>query len=284
MSDKPKYTFTFPGQKPTELKADPFLGRCVLQHAPDWIFREAERWDHPWRFLLGVRGLPPACYDLFKAAESLSAAMNLLLHMLYGGATLTRGSLAVEGQERERSGNKPGANQKARKLIRAQVRHGLWSPADEAGLATTPTLEAWARQAKAELEKRYGKNFVVPVKTVDQFIEEHKSSYLMISGWLRLGYPDLNFGDPGLAYYTDQAMANLLAAATGFLDKLHQTDVRLTYFRKIRQRFGLQHAYPRKPIVVDARRVQGPGGKEIEIQMERTDGSCFWKPWGAPLR
>jgi len=281
MATAPKYSFRFPGQSPTDLKADPFLGRFVLQHAPERIFRDAEGQPHPWRFLLAVPGLPSCCYALFKAADSVSTAISLLLHTPYGGATLTRGHLAVEAQERPRWGGAAGAGQSAKKLIRALVRSGLWSFADQAGLATTPELEAMARQAQAELQKRHGRDFLAPVSTVDAFIEDHQHAYLMIEGWLRLGYPELNFGDPGLAYYTDAAMANLLTTLTGVRAKLHHAHARLIYFRKLRQRLGLLHAHQRKPRVFDARRARGADW--IEIQMRRPDGRDFWKRWGDPL-
>lgn len=71
-----KFTWIYSGQKPTKLKADPFLGRKILQHAPDWILREAERWEHPWRFLLGVRKLPRACYRYTKVLDNRKRAIR----------------------------------------------------------------------------------------------------------------------------------------------------------------------------------------------------------------
>src|SRR5215469_9322591 len=99
MATPQKHTFTFPGQKPTELKSDPFLGTKILQHVEDWILQEAERWEHPWRFLLDCPQLPDAAYDLFRAAESVSGAINLIAKMAVGFATLQR-DIVTEMMER----------------------------------------------------------------------------------------------------------------------------------------------------------------------------------------
>ncbi len=279
MSDPKKFTFFPPGQSPTELKADPFLGRFILPRVQDWIIREAERREDTWRFLLGVRDLHPDCYGFFRAAESLSRAMNHVLQMLYGGATLPR-YLPAEMTRLEREGDVAGARRIAKKLVRAQIRHGLWFPwTDEdrryAGEANLRTLEALAGQARADLEKRHGKNFVVPVKTMDQFSAQHEPFenriiYMMIDGWLRLG----PYGDPGLCYFSDHATTRLLEAVTK-----NDMGCNVPYFRKIRQRLGLHHANARHPIVIDARRLkEGPRHGQIELQMKGVTGVVSGSP------
>ena len=251
-----KFTFLLPGQSPTQLRADPFLGQFVLQHAEEWIFQEAERWPHPWRFLLDVRRLPPACYDFFRAAESVSRAINRVLHSLYGGATLQR-DLREEMARRDRAGDKTGATQIATKLVRAMLRHGLWT--DRKG--DPAEFIAWKTEGLAALRKRHGKKFRAERQTAAQF---NKAATLMVSLWLRCGR-----GAPGLCYFTDQAMADLLAMLLGELTGLHYKDVRLVYFRKLRQRLQLEHAYPRKPVVIRASRL--PGTEQIELVLQGKD-------------
>jgi hypothetical protein len=248
----------YDGDSPVELRNDPFLSAHIFQHGPEWLFREAERrWnegDHPWRFLIGVKKLPPACYDFFRAAESVSSAMELIEHCLYGGATLPRRLLVNEMQDLARAGNATGANRVAAKIVRGLVKFDLWKDAGQ----THPQLEAWKSEAEADLRKRYGRKLKpASLPTTRQFNEEAEC---MIGGWLRLG----NRGTPGFCFFTERAMIDLLALIRGVSEKrrLHWTDMRLRALRKLRQRLGLMHAYYRKPIVTHVTRV-GPRAAEL---------------------
>src|SRR5262249_2910522 len=143
--------FWFPGNSPTELKGDPFLGAKILQHVDARIFTQSERrnrrpWN-PWRFLLEVPRLPPAEYDLFGAAESVWRAMNHVQAMLYGGATLPR-DLAQNMQDQANKGNYAEAERIAKKLVRNMVKHGLWDENYQAVPdATRRVLDSWESQA-----------------------------------------------------------------------------------------------------------------------------------------
>jgi hypothetical protein len=262
-----KYTFTFKGQNPTDLKADPFLGAKILQHAPDFIFREAERWPHPWRFLLDVRGLPPACYDLFRAAESVSRAMQRYQNMLAGFATFQR-DLGEEMQERSQKGDVKGATQLAEKLSREMVKHGLWQDDSPRAIEDEPSRELQSLKAKAEqaLVKRHGrKNLSIPkAKDFAWTSDWALAGYLMVSNWLRWG----KRGEPGLCYYGDQALADLLAILIRVKHSPPERFVRRDYFRKCRQLLGLEQAYYRKPFVIGARRVLNSNQIEIECRWD----------------
>ena len=89
-------------------------------------------------------------------------------------------------------------------------------------------------------------------------------AYLLVANWLRWG----NAGEPGLCYYSDEAMADLVVQLLG-LEKQDGLGRRADYYRKFRQRLGLQQAYHRKPFVTKARRVTNTGLIEIEFR-ERT--------------
>lgn len=265
-SELEKFTFIFPGQSPTELRADPFLGAKVLQHAPDWLFLEAERWEHPWRFLLAVRDLPPACYDLFRAAETVSHAMNRVQNRLYGGATPQR-DLSEEMLKRNQRGDKAGATQCAKKLVRAMLRHGLWK--DHGGSLMTDKgrqkIDLWKMEAEQALKKRHGKASLKPLPTAE---EGDPVACLIVSNWLRWGRD----GEPGLCYYSDQALAQLMdLIITGRCANLHFRDTRTIYYRKLRQRLQLRQACHRKPLVTSAKRV--PNARLIEIEMNFREGS-----------
>jgi len=260
---QPVQTFTFipPGHSPTELKSDPFLRTKILQHVDDWIFREAERWPHPWRFLLGVRRLPPAAYDLFKAAESVSHAMNRLLKTLYGGATLQR-DLIEEMQRHAERGDEAGAERLAMKELRQLLKYGLWKPIlnsskmpDEA----RREIESWETAAKRTLA-RHGQLNPLPLPHAKGL---NPTACLLISFWLRWG----ENGEPGLCYYSDEALADLIVLLLGREGQVG-LGTQTVYYRKIRQRLKLEQAYYREPLVTKVRRLPNSGLIEIELQVE----------------
>ena len=167
-----KYTFIFPGNSPTELKADPFLGTKILQHVDDWIFREAERWPHPWHFLLDVRRLPPAAYDLFQAAESVSHAINRLENMLYCGATLQR-DLCEEMTKQERERNRARATRLARNSSGSKYNTDFGKATGRRCLMNAPQIDLIRGKLKAEraLVKRHGRKGLkpLPIPTAAEF-------------------------------------------------------------------------------------------------------------------
>ena len=263
---KQRHTWIFPGQTPSELKADPFLGVKILHAAPDWIFAEAERWPHPWRFLRDVRSLPPACYDLFKAAESVSHAMNRYQKMPAGLATFQR-DLADEMCKRSQTGDAKGAKQVGAKIITAMLKHGLWR--DDFRSEARREDEAMKAQAERALVKRHGRKALKPqpVLSAQEFAWKSDwtlAGYLMFSNWLRWG----KRGEPGLCYYSDQALADLLAMLIKVKHSSAERFIRRDYFRKCRQLLGLEQAYYRKAFVIGARRVPNTGIIEIDCRWD----------------
>lgn len=256
-----KHTFIFPGQNPTQLKSDPFLGAKIMQHVEDWILREAERWDHAWRFLLNCRNLPLAAYDLFKAAESVSVAMNRMQNMLAGFATMQR-DLVMEMVKRNQNGDKSGATRLGKKIVRELLKRDLWG--NEADWPAMPdetrrVIELWKSEGKRQLLKRHGRKGLEPQPFLGA-AQHDPEAYLMASNWLRWG----DAGEPGLCYYSDEALADLMVLLSG-QEKRHGLGTRLEYYRKFRQRLGLKQAYYRKPLVTKARRAQTRTLIEIEL-------------------
>ncbi len=117
---EPTRTVIFPGQGPTELKADPFLGRKILQHVPLSELREAEQTPHPWRYLLNGH-YAPACMDLFRAAESVSCAFDRLIRIVWGGATLNCDYMS-ELNKSQFTGDKDGIAWACEKICRAGLK------------------------------------------------------------------------------------------------------------------------------------------------------------------
>lgn len=260
MATPQKHTFIFPGQRPTDLKSDPFVGTKILQHVEDWILIEAERWPDPWRFLLGCRQLPDAAYDLFGAAASVSAAINHIAKMPAGFTTMQR-DIVTEMTERNKSGDRAGATRLGQKLVREMVKHDLWG--NEADWPAMPDevhriIESLKSEAKRQLLKRHGLKGLTPQPLLTA-AQREPEAYLMASNWLRWGHA----GEPGLCYYTDEALADLMVLSST-QENRYGLGTRVAYYRKVRQRLGLKNAYYRKPFVTKVRPVQN--GTLIEIE------------------
>lgn len=256
-----EHTYIFPGQSPRQLKADPFLDAKVLHKVPDWIINEADRWPDPWSFLLGVRALPSTCYALFRAAASVSRAMRRVLYMSWGGATLQRNVADAIG-EQQKNGNTKEASRLAVKLTRQMLKHGLWSESDHGGISASYVgqLDAWKAEVEQTLLKshHWKPSQTQQVRAADDC---SPTAGFLIANWLRWG----RHGEPGLCYYSDKALSMMMILVSGQKFHPYAVDVKRPYYRKLRQRLGLQQAYYRRPLVTSARPVRDKPLIEIEV-------------------
>jgi hypothetical protein len=248
-----------PGNSPLELKAAPGLLAKILERVEDCLLREAERWSDPWQFLLGVKGLPVGCYDLFRAGASVSCALVRMTQMSYGGATLNRSLLDEIRKAQEREFHIQ-AERLARQLLIRQWQFGLWPKGLRSGLSQDEQVlieKALAVEEK-KLMKRHGRAGLETRSLPGslEFQESRKVESIMIEGWLRWG----ELGEIGLCFFSDEAMADLIEL---LLTSGRSRGQRRAHYEKIRQRLGLEHAYPPKPKVVSARRV----GHHIKIEV-----------------
>lgn len=224
-----------PGNSPLELKTAPGLTGQILRPVDDWILHEAERREDCWRFLMGVRGMPVACHDLFRAAESASIALHRLVEIAWGAATLQRS--VVHDMHCAKGGEKIRL---AKNVFRAYDKfNGYGEPANE---MERVELDAIRRAGKREIEKR-------ELPTWGGFSQEHRAEVLMVYGWLRWGVD----GEPGLCFYSDEALADFATLTLG-REQRDGLGTRVGYYRKIRQRLGLVPAYFRKPTITKVRR------------------------------
>src|SRR5437867_889882 len=243
-----------PGNSPTELKADPGLPGKILSNVPEWMLREGEHREDCWEFLLGVGRLPVGCYDLFRAAVSLDRAVGKLGRMSIGIATLNCDMLP-EIPRLQARGEKQKAERLAKKVHGRLLRVGLWPDQPRTGTkeAQQQELLAWKREEQRKRLKRYGREGLKPesLPTAEESQNDYLVENVMVWTWLRWGV----FGEPGLCFYADEAMSDLLHI---LYQKGNCTpydlDTRQPYYRKVRQRLGLEHAYPRSPKVISARR------------------------------
>lgn len=266
-----------PGTTPKELKADPFLNGLFFQYVDDWILAEAERREYTWQFLLGVPNLPLGCYDFFKSALSVSVAANKLLHMSYGGATINR-TLSDEMMKPRRKSDKRAAENSTKQFFRASFTCGFW----QGDLETynfkndkeRTEFERLREQEERRLCKQHGKNWRAKfpdftnessVPSTDEIQGQSLQAHFMVNAWLRWGYDQ-----PGLCFFNDESLADVLSLLLREASR-YGLGARTEYYRKLRQRLGLEQLYYRKPTVTEARPVPGTG--LIEITVRTKNGS-----------
>jgi hypothetical protein len=253
-----------PGNSPTELKRDPRLSRLFLKEVDDWILREAERRDDCWKFLRGVRGLSPECRDFLRVADSVSQSAQKLGHIQYGGATLHR-SLIAEIQKLKATGDEQGAERVARKLFRAQYRSGaMWQDLSKHCKDPEELLlvKRVIKEEDEKLVKRHGHSWQneYPYPTQEESERTSTTEFLMVHAWLRWGVDE-----PGLCFYSDEALAELIVILVQD-EARYGPKTRTVFYRKLRQRLGLDYLNYRKPTVTEARRVPGTGLIDITVR------------------
>ncbi|MHB8523197.1 MAG: hypothetical protein ACYDH9_20930 [Limisphaerales bacterium] len=238
----------------------------------DWIFREADRREDTWQFLLGVRDLTPAAKDLFHAAQSVANALRKLENMLWGGATLWGNLTLIEKvTEQEQLGNMPIGGGHAEKVMRRFVKYGLAKDLRPMPPECRKVIETWKSKAKASA-KRHGVKEPQELLTPEQCVP--LEAELMMYNWLRWPSMTAEDGVPGLCFYSDQALADLLVFIMNDV-KRYGLGTRTVYYQKLRQRLRLLQAYHRKPLVTGVRRdalYRSHGLLQIEVRWkEKTE-------------
>lgn len=249
-----------PGNSPLELKADPGLPGQILKHVDDWTLRKAERRDDCWKYLLSVRGISNGCKDLFRAAESVEHAMKRLIEM--GGHLATLNASTLDKAQRATGREKIRL---AEKGVRALDRFDGYCEGNR--LLNADEVQAMAAiRAKS---KRAIKKVTLP--TCEGMAEDFPVEMVMVYGWLRWGA-----GEPGLAFFSGEAMADMMTLILGRGDGL---GTKGPYYKKIRQLLRLVPVDYRRPVIVKARRkgfITTDGGKQAPlIEIESRDGTTW---------
>ncbi len=257
------------GGKPSELKRDPFLKGLCLHCVPDSILNEAENREDTWAFLLNARKLPQQCRNLFRAGASVQKAWERLAQMHYGGAFLNR-SLLDEALK-ARAGNDTATTDKACiKLFRAIHTHGIWKDVPPAFKNEDQRTQFRQMREKEEekISKRHGQHWQpTPLPTETEFEQANQEELIMTHAWLRWG-----LGEPGFCFYSDKALADMLALLMKRKRNPHLLDAQNAYYKKVRQHLGLKQWDYRKPIVTKARGVPETGLIEITLRLKKGEG------------
>lgn len=256
------------GNSPIELKVDPFLHRLFFQYVDDWILREAERWDDPWQFLLSVPGLPLGCYDFFTAGVSFLKALNRLVHIEYGGATIHR--CLWDKNVEARAKGKPAVEKEVHTIIKGLLKHGSLvgdsMPTEFKSEAERKEVMQAIEIAEGVLRKKYGKDWraKLQLKPIEPDRQD-KEAVFMVHAWLSCG------GKLGLCFYSDDAIADLMTLVfhRGKAKDNYGLGQRNFCYSKMRKRLGLEQLNYRTPTVRNAR----PGhGANIEIEHRTKKG------------
>lgn len=235
--------------RPTALKAaGGFLG-SILCHVDDALLVEAERrahdgWGKGWDFLSQMPGLPPYCYDFFRAARSAELALRRLMRIAGAVASQSRDPL----EEFERGG--PQRQHRINKVFgRIYDLGGLRQRRPEWSAAQWN--EIVKRRQALEARRRAAHRRLRPPPITDQDVKErlNQQESLLAGHWLALSVDQATgWAAPGFCFFTDAAMSDLVCwLERGPTDFLSHCDRYRAWLRKVRQRLGLVHM-PRRPV------------------------------------
>jgi hypothetical protein len=220
----------------------------VLRRYPEWLLREADRRaeqtsDHrrrhqepgrlplpdPWRLLLDAPAVSLPDKVLFLAAQSQLPAMQHLIHIAEGIATLNT-DWYQEAIDAGTIGDKHAIakvasvhvfNERVQKMVRAQKNAELLKQ-----------MEILLKQERKRLIHSGEKDKIERLKkwpSWEEFREHNKLPVILAEWWVRSGVN----GAPGLMFWRNEALTNFL--------KIHldQTNISPLTVKKIRQQLGL---------------------------------------------
>ena len=235
---------------------------------PDWLLREADRWDNPWRFLLGVRDLPEGFPLLFAAADSQRGAM-----LRFSRKAQKTGSLNTSCYDKLLAAIKSG-NRRAGRVAEKKILGGMYridrgryllaaakkSPelqAEIQGLIDGCYQRDVRRLGRRKADEKPGR------LTIGDCFREHiacdRIAFAMTCGWLRGGKTGL----PGLCFWSDEVIATYLGRV------LNLRTLGVGTVRKLRHRLKLKKA----SVLV---RQICPGVKG-EFELLDSHGKAIWR-------
>ena len=222
-----------------ELADDPgFIGQA-LRALPDrdWLLPEADRWQEPWKFLLGVRDLPKLFHRLFKAGQSQRTALGRIAEITRGAGSIER-SWGHKMKQAMKSGDAKARihaenkvfdsfwrYNRGQRLLASAKQHSREMETDVCRRAEALYEKACRKlgRTKADEESRPA---VFNPDTVTK-----KIAWELACGWLRN-----KSGAPGYCFYGDSALRDILEIL------LRIQELPFYTVRKTRQFIGLMKA------------------------------------------
>ena len=221
-----------------------FIGQ-ILRRLDSWILVEADRWDDPWKFLLGVRGVSKSDRDVFAAAQSQRIAAVRVVDLLASWGT-------VRGNPREAviramaGGNKNKISKATAKFVRAMwktqsqdIRINLdkTEPSSRGRADAERLLEVETKQ----LVRRHGSAWrdATTSEITNNDVIYNKLAVLLVRWWMRCG----SGGSPGLMFFSNKALTELFSILLND-DKLEMNRVEQT-----RYRLGLKPSSNKTPLI-----------------------------------
>ena len=276
MKPKTKRAFDTVG----ELASDPGLAGCLLKllatstapngpaQVPDWLLREADRWEDPWKFLLDVPDLPKDFRLLFATADSQKGALR---RFSYKAQKI--GSLYTSWYERLLAALK---NRDTRAQITAskkifagmyRVDRGRFLLAEfKRNPGFKAQIQKWIDECYARDVRRLGRRKAdeKPKRlTIADFSRKDfacdRIAFAMTCGWLRWNKD----GFPGLCFCSDEVIATLLGGM------LNLRTLGVGTVRKLRHRLKLKKA----SVLVR----QICPGTEGQFELSDSRGKPFWR-------
>jgi hypothetical protein len=249
-----------------DLAADPSLVGEALSRIPLELRREADRWEDPWAFLLGVREsyMPTGYRQVFRAAQSQRSAWRRLARIVVGADKLTK-SWFAEMLRAAKAGDVEACTRAMSKVFGgywrvdrgkhflAEIRHELGPPAegrlflrsysDQLQTAAEMRKEIQEMIAVCEtkarkLRRKHGRvkaeRLLRPARSLHDFMEQGgymlRVGATLIQGWMR--NPE---GVPGYCLFGDAALLEVMKTMVC-------RSLEMDTLRKVRQLFGLKKA------------------------------------------
>jgi hypothetical protein len=259
-----------------DLASDPGLVGRALSRIPLELRREADRWDDPWEFLLGVREsyMSKGLRQLFGAAQTQRSALRQLARILVGADKLTiswcaimkraswvpdkvfdgywrfdRGKYFLSETERE-----PELASGMRLVLRSY--YGQLRTAAAARTEIQRRIALCERKAR-KLRRKHGvkaEELLRPTKITERSPFMLQVGARLIQRWMR--NPK---SMPGYCFFGDQALLAVMQVDA-------YRSLEMDTLRKVRRLFGLKKA----PIFVYGTQINSSGKWELLDRRGRT--------------
>lgn len=258
-----------------ELSEDRGRIGLLLRTIPEELRRDADRCPDPWRELSTARLLAVGGYsELFTACASVLPASLQLSRKVY-----TRGNWAKRAR---RATTEAAGDAAIRNLFPAMWRAGAATLRDEAarqGPAIMREFEKREAVLLGMMAKKKGKaaTAIRPGEPTAHLLRsKHALAYLMVTGWVRCG----PLGDPGLCFYSDNALADLFSLLDWRRFDVAAADLNSEQIEQMRGRLGLRKATEKLPLVTSARL----NDKTNLIELNTLDAKVAKHEWPKPAQ